>query len=196
MIENEITRLWKDASASELIRLDKTRLLFDLQSETQRLENGLLARDRREIMVALLMIPVMLTTAWLIPFTVSKIAMVLTAVWCLTVVYTLRNVKKKRVTENSLPIKEYLKKYRSYVAAERDLLKNVLYWYVLPPTILALLFLSGFPVDYLRLTFSVCVVVGIGIFVYVLNQRAVKAEFDPLLKKIDKEIQDLAGENF
>jgi hypothetical protein len=185
MIENELKRIWQDAAPEQKLLLDKTRLLVELDHFLNDFEKGLKNRDRREITVAALMIPVLALVAIIIPFLLSKIAMWLLIPWCGFVIYKLKAAKKHKPADPSLDMRSYLIKQKNYLLEQRKLIGSVLYWYLLPPTALLLLFFAGFDLPAYRLIMHCSIVLAVNGVIYYLNRRAIKTDFDPALKKID-----------
>ena len=191
MIENEINLIWQNASAGEMVKLNRTLLLVEIEKEAQRTDQAFKRRDRREIIVAIALMPVLLLAAYFVPYTLSKIALLLLIPWCMFVIYCLRQVKKYKVDDASLPFLEYLEYRKVYLEKEKQLLQSVLYWYVLPPTILCILFFAGLPVSGARFAIHCVIVVGINLYICYLNQNAVKNELGPLISRIEQNISQL-----
>jgi hypothetical protein len=191
MIENELKRIWQGAAPEQKLLLDKTRLLMELDHFLNDFEKGLKNRDRREITVAWLMIPVLTVIAIFIPFVLSKIAMWLLIPWCLLVIYKLKAVKKLKPAEPALDMRTYLLQQKNYLLEQRKLISTVLYWYLLPPTALLLLFFAGFDLPTYRLITHFSIVLAVNGVVYYLNRRAIITDFDPALKKIDDSLEEL-----
>jgi hypothetical protein len=191
MLDNELRHIWQSSNKKELIKFNKSELLTDLDSKLESFDKSLKNRDRREIIASIIIILFFGTAIFFIPQTLSRIALLIIVLYGILVIYILKNVRKYRVNNYFLPIKEYLIKHRQYLIKERSLLDNVLYWYILPPTVSAILFFIGRNIEGTRLVINILVVFIINLFIYFLNKRAVKKDFDPLIKKLDITIKNL-----
>jgi hypothetical protein len=106
------------------------------------------------------------------------------------VIFVLNNVKKYKPDNYTLPVKEYLIKHRDYLVRERGLLRNVVYWYLLPIFISEVLFFIGQYRSLVVLISSILFVFIVNAAIYFINKVAVKKVFDPLIHQIDKAIDD------
>ena len=84
--------------------------------------------------------------------------------------------------------------YKSYIAQERLLLKNVLYWYLLPAIPGMVLFKAGFGFNVGSSLIYGLIGGALFVGVYLLNQKAVRDQFDPLLVDISEAIRQLEEE--
>lgn len=151
MLEQELKEIWKTASQAEKIKFNLSRLMIDLNDKMRSIERAIRRRDRREIVAAVLMIPIYGYLAYEIPFMVSKIGSVLILIWCIYVIFKLRNVqKKKRTKDLSLSFSEQLVSQKTQMTQQAKLLDTVLYWYLLPPYIGNIIFIFGLsdPTEY------------------------------------------------
>ena len=71
------------------------------------------------------------------------------------------------------------------------LLDNILYWYILPPFVIAILFFMGLPLTTMMWITKMGFVLLVSIGVLYLNKRAVKKQFKPLIKQLDETISNL-----
>lgn len=187
MLEDELKNIWQYSTKEVLVKFNTSRLLIDLDAKLETFDRTIKNRDRLEIGAAALVILFMGTTFFYTPQLLSKIGLLVGVCYGILVIYVLRNVKKFKADNYSLPMKAYLIKHQEYLIKQRNLLKNVLYWYILPPTVSVILFFMGKDMGYIHML----LVIGIMTFIYVINQRAVKKDFDPLIKKIGSAIKEL-----
>jgi hypothetical protein len=192
MLEEEIKKLWKNASAEELARFDKAAFMTNLDDKLQQTEAAIKKRDRLEIAVAIALVPVFGALAFVVPATLSKIGCVIIAAYCLLVIYKLRQVKKyKKPVNMGLPVREQLMSSRRYYEAERKLLDSVLWWYLLPPFVGIALFHGGISKSWTGFGIHMLIAFAVMAGIYALNKQAVKKEFNPLLEKIEKALAQL-----
>lgn len=191
MFENELTEIWKQSAKPEVGKFNPSELLANLDSQLKNFDKCLKNRDRREVFAAAIIILIFSIGAILFTGIISKIGLILCALYGIIVIYVLRNVKKHKPANFTLPVKDYLVKHRDYLVKERNLLKNVIYWYLLPPFIGEVLFFVGQNMSTTTLIISILIVFSINAYIYFLNKVGVKKVFDPLILKINKTINDL-----
>lgn len=92
MLEQELKEIWKTASQADTIKFDLSRLMIDINNKMRSIERTIRRRDRREIAAAVLMTPICGYLAYDLPFTASKIGSILILIWCIYVIFKLRNV--------------------------------------------------------------------------------------------------------
>lgn len=190
MLENELTAIWQQSAKTEVVKFNPSELLADLDSQLRNFDKCLKKRDRREVIAAAIVILIFGAGAILFTGIISKIGLLLCALYGVMIIYVLRNVKKHKPNSYTLPVKDYLVKHREYLVKERNLLKNVIYWYLLPPFIGEVLFFIGQNMGTISLIISILIVFGINAYIYFLNKVGVKKVFDPLVLQIDKTIND------
>lgn len=192
MMEDELIKIWKSSSNQEHIKFEKSRLILDLQSCLDRIQRSWKYMIIRETLAAVITVPAFIFIAFYVPYTISKIG----AIWIvLSVIYILlrlRSAKKHKPTEFTETYIDYLYKTKDFLNAQKKLLNTVLYWCILPLSLGAVLILMGFihiPEKRKFIVIAVLASVIINILALYLNKRAVKKEFVPRLKKIDKLIK-------
>ncbi len=192
MIEEELIKIWQSSTEAERLKFKKSRLMIDLQSSSDRLHKSIKYRDLTEIITAIVMILIFGYITYTVPLIISKIAAILIILWLIYVIFRLRSSKKHKpsaLTENYL---DYLYKTKEYLHIQKKLLGSVLYWYILPPFIGIIVFLSGLwtiPETHNTIILTAIGAVGYGFFTYLLNKRKIKKEITPRLRKVD----DLIG---
>jgi uncharacterized membrane protein len=191
MLENELERIWQNSTKEEVVKFNKSKLIIDLDSQLKSFDRNIKNRDRREIIAAVIIIPAFGIGAFLCPGILTKIGLSMVVLFGILVIYMLRSVRKYKADNFSLPIKEYLLKHRQYLIKERNLLDNVLYWYILPPFIGVILFFIGCKLESYKLIILILIVIAFNAFAYYINKMTVKKDFDPLIKRIDLSIYDL-----
>jgi len=191
MLENELEIIWKNSTKAEVVKIDKPEFLTDIDLQLKYFDKNIKKRDRREYIAAAIVTLTFGTGFFFFTGILSKLGLLLGALYGILVIIVLQNAKKQKPDNYSLPIKEYLVQHRKYLVKERNLLKNVIYWYILPPFIGSVLFCIGQYTGVIQFIISITIVSGINVYIYFLNKAAVRKVFDPLIKKIDKTIEDL-----
>ncbi len=193
MIEDELIKIWQSSPNQERVKFEKSRLMIDVQTSVDRLHKAIKFRDLREIIAAMIVIPIFGLYAFIFPFILSKIASVLIILYAIFVIIRLRSAKKHKPGEFTETYLEYLLKTRDYIRIQKRLLETVLYWYILPGLTLVTMFTIGFfespkvSTGMFVFSFAFYFVVGVGL--YLLNKRAVKKVIDPQLEKVEQLIK-------
>lgn len=191
MNDDQLKEAWhKLGSNAPDISFDSTNLGVTMEQEINRFEKRIRDRDRREIMTAsalLLFVLLLVITS----DGYQKVGFILLCGYLAWVIFYLTRAKlRKPGFSISKSLKEHLVDYRSYVLLQQRLVRNVLYWYILP-LVPGMLFLClNLESTFLR----VAVLSGnvlILVYVYRLNQRAAKENYTDLLMELDQAIQNL-----
>ncbi len=191
MVENELVKIWQSSPNLERVKFEKSRLMIDVQYTVDHLHKKIKYRDLTEQIAIVLGIPVFAYYAYSIPFTLTKIASVLIIFWGIYVFIRLRNTKKHKPGAFTLTYLEYLYKTREYILIQKQLVDNILYWYILPAMALMFLFILGPGIAgrLLKIMKTGLGIVVVGAAIYFLNKRAVKKQIIPRLEKIDELIK-------
>ncbi len=212
MLEHELKEVWKNTSQTENISFNSSQLMNDLNNKMSRLEKIIRIRDLREISASVFGILLFGYFTYEIPFLLTKIASVLGMIWFAYVIYRLKNIKKnKQPTDLTLSLRDQLENQKFYMLQHARLLDTVLYWYVLPPFLMNILFVAGLgdPVEYgwshifakvlpLSINMKIITLVGIAsfnLFTIWINKRAVKKDIKPVIKEIERVINEFESEN-
>ncbi len=191
-MEEELIKIWQSSPNQERIKFEKSRLMIDVQSSIDRLHRSIKYRDLREYIAIIIVIPAIAYAAITIPHLITKVASILIIGWCLYIAYKLRNAKKQKPGAFSETYLDYLYKTREYLLIQKQVLDNVIYWYIVPGMALTMLFVMGFGITADRLKpilKSLLGNIGLAVATYYLNKRAVQKELVPRLAKIDEIIQ-------
>ena len=168
-----------------------------LQRETCKLDKSIKRRDILEVSIALLLIPVW---GWKLVYSVSLMQSV--GLWvailaCLFIPYKLIKAKKVNVQKND-SILSFLLIEKVKLEKQKKLLESVALWYILPLMVAIILITAGATVDslgipqltlQLKIYYSFCALLSVG--VYLLNKRAAKKRFKPLLDKVNYRIKEI-----
>lgn len=213
MLELEIKELWKNSSDESKIKLNLTTLLMELSRTLEQRNRNIKNRDRTEIIVALLMVPVFSYFAYEVPFVWSKVGFLMIVAWCFYLIYRLTNVKKyKKEVDNASNFKEQINLQKQYFIKEKELISSVFYWYLLPPFLANVLIVLGAG-DFSTLDWSHIVLDKLipitmpGKIIYIafvavlyasilwMNKKAVKSTYVPLIEDIEKVQRELDAED-
>jgi len=194
MIEDELVKIWQSSPNQERVKFERSRLIIEVQSNLDRLDKEIRNRDRMDAMSLLIAIPAFAFGTYFVPFTLSKIACALTAIWSVYLILRLRKAKKSRpgsrFTGSYL---EYLRKSKELILNQKQLMDTVLYWAIIPFVVLTSMFFIGLmerPGVTLTRTIVQCGgAFVLSLIVYVLNKWAVKQQIMPRLEKVNELIE-------
>jgi len=204
MIEQELKKVW-NSSNDEKIKLDMSRLIIDINRSIHLMKTRVYHRDRREIIGCIAGIFGFTVMALTIPFPVTQVACILTIIWFAYVIYRLKSIKPLNQPDASLPFTDQLESRKVYLKKQAKLLDSVLYWYVLPHFIFNIIFIMGLgdpvssslltdllPTELREKVISIAVLAIFYGYIFWLNRRAVKENWEPLIRNVEKVQQQLA----
>jgi hypothetical protein len=189
-MENDIERIWHESVKKEIVNISKRNLITELNSQMKSLDRNIGLRNGREIVASVVLIVVLGTGSFFTDSILSKIGLILGAMYGILVIFMIKRTAKLKPDNYTLQIREYLLERRMYLKEEKKLLDNVIYWYLLPPFICCVLFFIGQKLNVLVLLFSIIIVFVMYVYLYILNKRAVKKVYDPMLEKLEHTIMD------
>ena len=147
------------------------------------------------------------------PFPLTKIASAIGILWFVFVIFRLKFASRKNQdTDLSVSVLEELEQEKSFLIKQKNLLNTALYWYVLPPFFMNILFYLGMgnPSDYNwsnpileilvpdTLNQKIFLIVGLGVlFSYIgwRNKVASEEEIEPLLSNLQLVKDSLESED-
>jgi len=188
---------WKTAIESDNSTQDLSPVIELLVKETSKVDKSIKRRDRLEISIALLLIPVW---SWKLFYSASLVQT--TGLWiaivaCLYIPYKLLKAKQINAPKDN-SVMAFLQFEKIKIENQKKLLESVTVWYIAPLMVAIVLITAGATVDetgipriteQLAIYYGFCVMLVIGI--YFLNKRAVKKQLLPLLDKIKQRISEL-----
>ena len=192
MTEEQLKQIWQSANdKNETISFNSLNLK-EMNQQIKKFEKTIKARNNREIGAAILVIAGFGYYAFIIPSILGKLGSIWTIGYGIWVIYKLKKVEAKQPgfdIEHS--VKQQLMDYQKYVKAEQQLLKNILYWCLLPIIPGMLLFTLGTGKEWSSLLVGYSIMLIMFIAIYLLNKEAAEKQFTPLLTDIEKTLQNL-----
>lgn len=191
MNDIELKQAWKKLELDkDKLNLQSPNLEMNMELEINKFEKRVNHRDRKEIYTAGGLI-LLFTVIAIINKGYMRIGSILLIVYFIWVIYYLTKAKaRKPIFSISKSIKDQLIEYKSYVVLQRNLVSNVLYWYILPVIPGLVLFSLSFdsPISIAGAWLIHILVLS---YVYRLNKRAAKENYDFLLKRLNQAIINL-----
>jgi len=126
---------------------------------------------------------------------VTRVGIVVAVAAALLITVMLHRARRRagRVDPGA-PLAEWTRAERDRVAAQIRLLRTVLWWYVLPLGVGVVLVFGGAAGWGLATALYSAAVVLLGVFVYHLNQRAVRKDLVPRYQELDNLVRQLEEE--
>ncbi len=188
---DDFQKSWQSQDAAKEISINADVLLNEVRRNQQQFRRTIFWRDVREVGVAMLLVPVFIYSGWKTHWTLYLSAFACFVVGAFLVLD--RRRQKKMTPDLHGSLKDCATTSLAEVSHQIWLLKNILWWYLLPPFVPMLLFFgwcawspSGAVVaGILQFLFLVGIVLLINVFVYWLNQSAVKKCLEPRRRELE-----------
>lgn len=210
MNDQNLIDIWKESSQNIQLNLNYKDLANEMKRKAVQLDKDIKKRNQLEIGLALLLLPVALYLFFEVPYYLFKSGVLLMAVWFLYVIYKLKKTRGLKTDyEANTTLKGQLKKQKKYVKEEVKLLRNVFYWYLLPPYTCLLLMISSayfhrdiqWENSFLQGLLSeniyghlvyIIFLTALYFYIYKLNMKAIAKDLMPVvydIERIEKELE-------
>lgn len=183
MKEEEIKQIWKN-SDTQLLPAD-ANTLKKLRTEVDRMNSGIRRRDALEIGIAVLVVVLFGGMALLFENVYTRIGCGIIVLGAAVIIGMLRRYRKKE-KDGQEAIREHVRVELAFYRKQRQLLKSVLLWYTLPIYTGLLLFFFGLTGSGTEFTGFTILNTALMIFVWYVNQRALKKEINPLINSLEQ----------
>jgi hypothetical protein len=204
---------WQAHSSQTRVAVDAELLLEAVQRNQRQFRTMIFCRDFREVIVALLLIPVWFylgaknSSPWTWYLTVPVL------VWIAGFMVAYRVRYNRKASEPGEPLRRCVQRSLAEVEDQIWLLRNIFWWYLLPPTISLMAFFgqvswqtavktNSWWEGLVGATLLFAFLGGVYGFIYYLNQRAVDAQLEPrrqellaLLASLGEESSSDASDN-
>ncbi|HET7622048.1 MAG TPA: hypothetical protein VFK39_09110 [Gemmatimonadaceae bacterium] len=190
---DEARRVWQSQTETEESKMSEDEMLQFVKRESSAFDKAIARRDRREvitgIVVTVAFLPLLFGGPWL-----SRIG-VLVVLAAFALIY--RRLAAARRVEAServdLSLSELLETERTKVSGQIRLLESVVSWYIIPPTVGAMLIVIGLDgMSWFTAGYTLFALV-ISLLVYWMNRSAVRHDLRPRRAQLDRLIQELKG---
>jgi hypothetical protein len=191
MSDEELKHVWHQPSHQQKIQFNQNLLQMELEDKLAGIEKQIWQRDRREILSALAVIAFFGLFSFFTQSLQARIGCGIIIASCVWIVYTLKSAP--RTTEEdrvALPLQAYLNAVRTSLLRQQALLTTVWYWYLLPPFIGIVVFISGLQAStYFQLIYypALCLLY---LAIYRLNKKAA-GELQVYITRIDENLSRL-----
>lgn len=203
MAPDEFQQAWQAQSFQTRVIIDADLLLDEVQREQKNFRAMIFYRDFGEVGVALLLIPiwivlgVMTSSPWTWYLTVPAL------VWVAGFMLVYRMRHKQKPSEPDEPLLLCVQRSLTEVEDQIWLLRNVFWWYLLPPSISIMAFFAhtswlsrseGWLYALIFFVILAGFLIALYSFVYYLNQRAVRVQLEPRREELLTLLSSLGDE--
>jgi len=124
---NDMTSIWKNQPA-----VPPAISIEQLHRKSQKLQKRVLWRNLREYVAAAVVVVAFAYYIWLFPFLLLRVGCMLVIAGTLFVVYTLHTRGSARIMPAQFASRSCIEFHREELLRQRDLLRSVWIWYLLP----------------------------------------------------------------
>jgi CubicO group peptidase (beta-lactamase class C family) len=198
---DEMQKAWQAEGAQARLMVDADLLLKEVQRNQRSFAATIFCRDVREIGVALVMVPVwiFLGIQWTLPWT--WYLCVPTLLWIAGFMYVDRRRQRQREARAGNTLREQIETSLAQVEHQIWLLRNVLWWYLLPLWVAIVIFFghSAWQREQhgesaIATTAGTAAVTAFVFwFVYWLNQYCVRKQLEPRRQELKSLLASLGG---
>jgi hypothetical protein len=194
-MSDNLQAAWQSQPLPARLTIDTELLLTEVRRNQRYFTNAIFWRDVREVAIALLMVPVIIAMGIKLPLPWTWYLLLPGVLWIAGFMLIDRLRQRKRQTGPSDSLTDRLKSSLDQVEHQIWLLRNIVWWYILPTAIPAMLFTAHVVwnglssvwaegprvVLLLGVTFALIVaaMVFMTIWIYQANQRAVRNDLQP-----------------
>jgi len=191
MNDNELKQIWKDTPNTEDVQFNHQQILEDMNAKIQKIDRSIKWRNVTEILAGVIIAIFFSIQFFRYESDMEKFGAALVVPAALFIIYKLLETRRsQKPVDVSTSIKEQLVNKRDYLKREQKLLKDVLYWYLLPlmiPLLIMVLGRGGFSTNKLVYLISVFLMTY---FIYRLNQKGAE-KYNPYIEQIEEAIEQL-----
>ena len=191
MREHDLISIWKSSADKERITINEEKLMSELTINMKKFDKKVFYRDLREIIIAIIMLPIFVFIAYAIPMILSKVGAIILSLWCIYVIYYLRKNNKQNPNLDQLPNKEYLTEKRAFLLNQYNLVNGALYWYITPFCIGTLFFINGVDLPLGKSILFNGIIIAMSAVIYFMNKKAARVNIQPKIDEVDHLISEL-----
>lgn len=199
MRDQELKDIWKNPSRMEHISINKKQLLTQLNKKMKEIDNNIKKRDIRETVASIIGIIIFAVLGWDIPFFWSKVACGIAIAWFAFVIYRLKKQRQNEEPDVTLPYSEQLEQRKEYLKGQSHMLDTAVYWYVLPPFVMNVIFFLGagnpsewdnffasaLPEGIIEKVVILSLLAVFYAYIAWINKKASRDHYEPLIREIE-----------
>jgi CubicO group peptidase (beta-lactamase class C family) len=186
MNDDELKKLWQQQPLREPA-LSPSQVMSAMQSKTTQLRRTLLARDVRELLACVIVGVIFGIYFFIFRAPIMRLGALITVAGSIFIAWKILHAR--RTTPTARPdttVVESLRAELHSLRTQSQLLRSVLWWYLLPLGVGGLIFVWGMPFN--NLVFKVGFTLfslALDVFIYWLNQRARSRQLVPLEAQLE-----------
>lgn len=202
MNPDNFKQAWQTQSSQTRLTIDADLLLNEVRRNQQNFTNCIFKRDVLEVGTAVLMVPLWFYMGFklALPWTWFLTAPVI--VWIAGFLLVDRMRHKRQPLESGDPLRQHVESSLAQVEHQIWLLRNILWWYLLPPAISILAFVAQIAWEIrsagwltaLVVATLVAIVVTALAAVYWFNQKAIRLQLEPRRQELAALLASLSDE--
>jgi Flp pilus assembly protein TadB len=191
---DDLKGTWQAADESPEPAFSDEELLRLVKDKAKAFDEKIRRRDRIEAIAAAFVF-LIFSLALLEPSWVVRAGALLVMGSSVFIYWTLRRARRGYALPSAdQPVAEAIRTEREKVDEQISLLENVLWWYILPPTVgLFLVVIGDAGFSWFALGYGT-VIVALGIGIYHYNQRAVRRDLRPRRRELTQLLQQIEEE--
>ena len=186
MNDKELKKLWQQQPL-RAPALSPGQVMSAMQKQTTQLRRTLLARDVRELVACVIVGVVFGIYFFINRAPIARLGALITVAGSIFIAWKILHARRTTpAAKPDAPVVESLRAELHSVRTQSQLLRSVGWWYLLPLTVGALVFVWGMPLG--NLVFKVgftLVELVLNVFIYRLNQRAVSKQLLPVEAQLE-----------
>ncbi len=191
-MNNELINIWKSDAVSDSVKIDKMRLLIELNSSLFRMRKRIKYRDLLDLVTSSIVLPIFAIITYPIPSPIANVGTTILLVSGAITIYKLaKNFQIKMRTEVDAPFLVQLRQSRSFLVAQCKLLSNLRYFFIIPFVVGLILICYGAGYRSFKLMGAIAAWVGIGLLLAAINHIFGYRRFQEKLSRVDQAIASL-----
>jgi hypothetical protein len=198
-MNDDLKKAWQSQTAQHRLTLDAGLVLNEVRRNERQFAATIYRRDVREIGVALLLLPVWIFMGIKTDSHWSWYLTMPTLLWIAGFLIVDRVRQRRRAPGPGDTLRRSIERSLAQVEHQIWLLRNILWWYLLPPGVAIIIFPAyrawesrddGLPAlgEFVAIA---CVFALVGWFIYWLNQYAVRKDLEPRRQELQTLLRSL-----
>jgi hypothetical protein len=196
-MEDNLKDIWKNISPPISVSIESKTIIQNLTQKVKKMDRSLFRRDFLEVLAAIFVIIFFIGASLSYGNFIKKVGCWGIALGASWVIYKIVDVRKykKGLKQHEGDLIQHLHIYKVYMEKQMQLLDNILYWYILPLGLPAILLHFGDDFSSISKWLRFLILnVGVGILIHYLNKNAAKG-FKPIIDDITKQLDILKNQD-